>query len=44
MMKILLIGGGTRGHCLPMNVFYHDLLKIQCYILTDKRGKILEYQ
>ena len=40
MMKILLIGGGTGGHCLPMNVFYHDLLKkSQCYILTDKRGE-----
>ena len=40
MIKILLIGGGTGGHCLPMNVLYHDLLKkTQCYILTDKRGE-----
>ena len=40
MKKIFLVGGGTGGHCIPINVVYSKAPKnFQCYILTDNRGK-----
>ena len=41
MKKIILVGGGTGGHCLPIKVLFNSLIqkKIDCYIVTDKRGK-----
>ena len=41
MKKIILTGGGTGGHCLPILVIYNSLRKkkVDCYIVTDKRGE-----
>ena len=40
MKKLFLVGGGTGGHCIPINVVYSQAPKnFQCYILTDYRGK-----
>ena len=41
MKKVILTGGGTGGHCLPIQVMYQSLSqkKIDCYIVTDKRGR-----
>ena len=40
MNKIILVGGGTGGHCIPMVALYKKFLKlkIDCLIITDKRG------
>ena len=40
MNKIILVGGGTGGHCIPMAALYKKFLKlkINCLIITDKRG------
>tara|TARA_B110001454_G_C12720600_1_gene434522 strand:+ start:3851 stop:4927 length:1077 start_codon:yes stop_codon:yes gene_type:complete len=40
MKKILLVGGGTGGHCLPMLSIYKEFKKknIKCTIVTDFRG------
>ena len=40
MKKILLVGGGTGGHCLPMLSIYKEFKKksIKCTIITDFRG------
>ena len=42
MNKIILVGGGTGGHCIPMAALYKKFLKlkIDCLIVTDKRGSI----
>ena len=40
MKKLFLVGGGTGGHCIPINVVHSQSPKnFQCYILTDHRGK-----
>ena len=41
MKRVILTGGGTGGHCLPIQVMFNSLSqkKIDCYIITDKRGK-----
>ena len=41
MKKVILTGGGTGGHCLPIQVMFDSLSqkKIDCYIITDKRGR-----
>ena len=41
MKRVILTGGGTGGHCLPIQVMFHSLSqkKIDCYIITDKRGR-----
>ena len=42
MKRMILIGGGTGGHCLPIQVMFDSLIqkKIDCYIVTDKRGRL----
>ena len=40
MKKLFLVGGGTGGHCIPINVVYSEAPKnFKCFILTDNRGK-----
>ena len=41
MKRVILTGGGTGGHCLPIQVMFNSLSqkKIECYIVTDQRGK-----
>ena len=40
MKKLFLVGGGTGGHCIPINVVYSKAPKnFKCFILTDNRGK-----
>ena len=41
MKRVILTGGGTGGHCLPIQVMFNSLSqkKIDCYIVTDKRGR-----
>ena len=39
MKKLFLVGGGTGGHCIPINVVYSKAPKNKCFILTDNRGK-----
>ena len=39
MNRYVLIGGGTGGHCIPMNVLYDYIIKdSQCIIITDTKG------
>ena len=40
MDKVILVGGGTGGHCIPMLSLYKRFieLNINCQIITDKRG------
>ena len=39
MNRYILIGGGTGGHCIPMNVLYDYIIKdSQCIIITDTKG------
>ena len=42
MDKIILVGGGTGGHCIPMASLYKKFskLNIKCFIITDKRGSV----
>ena len=42
MDKVILVGGGTGGHCIPIAALYKKFLrlKINCLILTDERGSI----
>jgi len=42
MKRVILTGGGTGGHCLPIQVMFDSLSqkKIDCYIITDKRGRL----
>ena len=40
MKKLFLVGGGTGGHCIPINVVYSEAPKnFKCFILTDNRGQ-----
>ena len=41
MKKIILAGGGTGGHCIPIRVIFERFKKknIDCFIVTDKKGK-----
>ena len=40
MKKLFLVGGGTGGHCIPINVVYSEAPEnFKCFILTDNRGK-----
>ena len=40
MNKVILVGGGTGGHCIPIVAVYKEFLKqnISCLIISDKRG------
>jgi len=42
MDKVILVGGGTGGHCIPIAALYKKFLrlKINCLIITDERGSI----
>ena len=41
MKRVILTGGGTGGHCLPIQVMFNSLSQknIDCYIVTDQRGR-----
>tara|TARA_Y100000590_G_scaffold426659_1_gene536007 strand:+ start:50 stop:1111 length:1062 start_codon:yes stop_codon:yes gene_type:complete len=41
MKRVILTGGGTGGHCLPIQVIFNSFIQkeIDCYIITDKRGR-----
>jgi len=42
MDKVILVGGGTGGHCIPMVSLYKKFskLNVSCLIITDKRGSV----
>ena len=42
MDKVILVGGGTGGHCIPMVSMYKKFskLNVKCQIITDIRGSV----
>ena len=42
MDKVILVGGGTGGHCIPMVSMYKKFskLNIKCQVITDSRGSV----
>jgi UDP-N-acetylglucosamine:LPS N-acetylglucosamine transferase len=43
MDKVILVGGGTGGHCIPMVSLYKKFskLNVSCLIITDKNNHVV---